>query len=137
MKPTMIILAAFLSITTMAQSQQRMKRQQQTTMSIEERAAINSKKLTLALDLNESQQAKVQELLTTHLTIQKAQREEREGKTSEELAADAAERKEARLDAKISLQNNMKEILTPEQFERYQEMQLERDSRNKGRKRRQ
>jgi protein CpxP len=85
----------------------------------EHAAELRSKKMTLALDLNETQQKAVRDLELELAKKRKAKLEnlkDRKELSSEELFKIKAEA----LDDKIAAKNKMKSILTQEQFEKWE-----------------
>lgn len=91
----------------------------------EQKVELQVKKMTLALDLNDEQQKKMEKLLLENSKERLLKREhykalKQDGKklTSEERFA----MKSKRLDNKIAMKSAMKEILTKEQFEKFDNM---------------
>lgn len=96
----------------------------------EQRAEMQTKKMTLALELNDKQQADVKKLLTEkgkerqkEMEKHKADKEAGKKPTKEERAAFAMKR----LDNQLAMQSEMKKILTPAQFEKFKKMREERE----------
>lgn len=103
----------------------------------EQIAELQTKKLTLALDLSESQQQRVLALNTANAKVRKQKMEAREAKkekkekpTSEEKYALMNER----LDAKIAHKQSMKQILSKEQYEKWEKMHASKDKGKKGKR---
>lgn len=100
----------------------------------EQHATLQTKKLTLALDLSEQQQTKVLALQTKMATERKAKMEahkamkEKGEKPTEEQRYQMMNE---RLDAKIAFKKSMKKILNDEQYERWEKMHAKR---SKGKK---
>ena len=86
----------------------------------EKRANIVAKQWTLALDLNQEQQHQVRELLEKH----QAQRPKKP--LSPYSKKGKAQWMEAHLDAQIALQNDLKTVLTPEQYRQWKELRADR-----------
>lgn len=88
------------------------------------------KKMTLDLDLNEKQQAELKAVLTEQQAKREAVREEIKAKRAENQKL-AKEEKEAIkgkfLDEKLVMKDKMKQILTPEQFVKWEANQQERE----------
>lgn len=84
-------------------------------MTPEQQATLWSKKMTLELDLNESQQEQVYALILNKVNKQK----ERRANRPKERPGDAKlyQMKVEQLDEKIAMKKAMKSILTSEQFE--------------------
>lgn len=123
MKPYFLITVLFISISVFAQQQNR--RGTAPDFTPEQQAEIQTKKLTLALELNENQIAKVQTLELEIAKERKATRELRQSKrqagerpSDEELF----EMKSVRLDRQTAHQNKMKNILTKEQYATWKDM---------------
>lgn len=97
-------------------------------LSAEEQATLSTKKMTLALDLNEKQQAQVKEVLLAQFE----KRPQRPAKKEELTKEERLEMMNARLDAQIEVKKQMKSILTKEQFEKFDRMQSRRHHNGKG-----
>lgn len=114
----------------------KMKAQKEFLQSLtpEQQATLQTKKLTLALDLSEPQQQRVLALQTKTATERKAKMEARKAKKEKGEKPTNEERYQMmneHLDAKITFKKSMKEILTTDQYERWEKMQAQR---SKGRK---
>ncbi len=110
-------------------------------LSAEQLASLHTKKLTLALDLNEAQQTKVQAIHLEEATLKKAKMEARAAKKEEgEKTKPTPEERYAmqmeRLDHKIAQKAKMKEILSQEQYDKWQRLMAKRgkQKRQKGKK---
>lgn len=97
----------------------------------EQRAELHAKKMTLDLNLNETQQAQVRQLL---LDMQKTKPERPENK-KEMTPAQKFEAKNAMLDRRIAMKKAMKEILTEEQFAKWENNRQHKQHRFKQKKR--
>lgn len=86
----------------------------------EKRANLVAKQWTLALDLNKDQQNQVRALLEKHQT----QRPKKP--MSPYSKKGKAQWMEAHLDAQIALQNDLKTVLTPEQYRLWKDIRLDR-----------
>lgn len=91
----------------------------------EQIATLQTKKMTLALDLNDSQQAKIKSMLiqeagTRKMKMQeiKARREKGEKMTADEKF----DMQNERLDHRIERKNEMKSVLTAEQYSKWEKM---------------
>ncbi len=93
----------------------------------EQVATLQTKRMTLSLDLTESQQSQIQALNLENAKMRKAKMEafkakkvgeEKQRPTSEEIYAI----QNARLDHQITQRNRMKEILSNEQFAKWEKM---------------
>ena len=85
----------------------------------EDIASMQTKELTLSLDLTEDQQGKVKSLLTEHYTERKAMMEQSGKKRKDMSKEELSEKRMAILDSQILLKGKMKEILNNEQYEKY------------------
>lgn len=124
MKKLMLIAIAFLTLNATAQDKKNRKGQFK-DLSAEEVATLKTKKLTLELDLNESQQASVKTLIlkeAEHRESLKAKREDKkkdedsQKPTKEERFAMANDR----LDRQIEMKKQMKSILNADQYEKWE-----------------
>lgn len=140
MKKLVMAILIMAGITATAQDHQRKgKKGDMKDLTPEQVATIQTKKMTLVLDLNESQQKKIKTILTEDATARKAKMEERkankeEGKkllTSEEKYQMEIER----LNHQIARKEQMKSILNDEQFENWEKMDHRRKMRGKGKNR--
>ena len=89
-------------------------------LSPEQRAELKTQRMVLHLDLTEDQQKKVQELhkeREAKLDKMRLTREQREALTEAERYA----HKKARLDDEIEFKRALKELLTEEQYARFQD----------------
>lgn len=94
-----------------------------------QKAELQSKKMTLALDLNEKQQKDIQKLLTDKNTKAeqfksqfKANREAGKKPTADERFA----MQNKRLDEKIAFKGEMKKILNTDQYSKWEKMKKHR-----------
>ena len=103
----------------------------------EQHATLQTKKLTLALDLSNRQQTQVLNLQTKVATERKAKMEAHKAKKEKGEKPTKEERYQMmneRLDAKIAYKRKMKEILSDEQYEQWEKM-LARKAKGKKKKR--
>lgn len=108
-------------------------------MTPEQLATLETKKLTLALDLDKKQQVAIKELQLEKIEERMAKREAMKEMKAEGpgRAADSDERFEmhnARLDKMIAHKEKMKSILTPVQYEKWEKLSLHRPKHRKGKK---
>ena len=113
-----IVIVALLTVSTFAQEKQR--RQHRSDLSPDQTAELQTKKMTLHLELNEKQQQQILEINKRNAIVReqniqehKAIREKNEKLNGEELV----KRRSARLDKQIAHQKEMKKILNEKQFE--------------------
>ena len=136
MKP--YILLAFILIGTLSFAQPS-KRGRETPppppmskmkeMSAENSATLMSKKMTLQLDLSETQQAKVYDLILESTIAKKAQRVNRpDGKPSKEMRF---EKQNKMLDDKIAFSKSMKSILSETQYSLWKEQSYKKKKKPK------
>lgn len=133
-----LILAALLliGITAMAQEKNRKEgRRHMTDFTPEQMATLQTKRMTLALDLTANQQSKLQEMFTKNATerkammeAHKARRESGESLSDEEKFAIQNER----LDNQIAHKEEMKAILDDAQYTKWQKMRAKRAKHIKG-----
>lgn len=107
-------------------------------LSVEQLAQLETKKLTLALDLNAAQQQEMLKVQTTIAQDKKAMFAEREARKAanetQKLTADQRfEKMDAALDKKIAIKTEIKAILSAQQFEKWERMQHHKKGRKKGR----
>lgn len=110
-----MIIIALGSLTLTAQNKIQenrvLKKEVRKNYTPEQRAELRSKKMTLLLDLTEVQQEKVKQVF---LKMDKSRQEA----TSE--LPNSYEHKNARMDQKIALKKEMKDILSSQQFEKWE-----------------
>ena len=129
----MLVMA---SITVAAQrDEMRGRENSMKDLTTEQIATLQTKKMTLSLDLNEEQQKKMKSLITTHVAARKAKmeaqkvkKENREKPTAEEKYAMQMER----LDAKIAQKREIKALLTEAQYSKWEKMQRRKGKHRKG-----
>lgn len=91
----------------------------------EQHATLHTKKLTLALDLSENQQQRILALQTKMANVRKTKMEAHKAKKEKGVKSTAEERyrmMNERLDAKIAYKKDMKQILSKEQYEKWEKM---------------
>lgn len=136
MKKIFILAALVLtSGLAMAQRPEGKDHKRMQDMSPEQVATLQTKKMALALDLNESQQAKVKSLLRSNVEARKAKMEALKAKKEKGEKPTADEKfamQNKRLDAQIAHKAEMKEILTDAQYIKWEEMQQHRGKYRKG-----
>lgn len=138
MKKLMIAAIALIAMTATAQrggGERGLK-----DLSAEDQATLQTKKMTLALDLDKAQANKVYEINLANAKERKAKMEARKNTEKGERKAPTAEerlqRQNAMLDARIATQNEMKRILNEEQFKQWRRMaQKRKGEKGKGNRR--
>ena len=134
MKKLVLIALAFIALQATAQEQRRQgkdgqeRRQKMANLSAEDMATLQTKKMTLHLDLNESQQAKIQKINLENAIQRKSMMEDRKAKKeSGELKKPTDEERlkmmNAKLDHKIAMKAKMKDILDDEQYTKWEKAQ--------------
>ncbi|OIQ21071.1 MAG: hypothetical protein BM557_04765 [Flavobacterium sp. MedPE-SWcel] len=96
----------------------------------EQRVELQVKKMTLKLDLDEKQQKEIKMLLTEkskkHEKLRKQHKANKEA--GKKLTADERfAMKSKRLDEQIVMKKEMKKILTPKQFEKFEKMKMHKE----------
>jgi septal ring factor EnvC (AmiA/AmiB activator) len=120
-----LFLAALLVVgfTTFAQEQkEKLQRPEMEKLSPEQRSQLQLKKITKELNLNLDQQAQVQKLIAEQSAKREALRAKiKESKDSHEkpTAEDRAMMNEEKKEGKKAMDDKLKSILTPEQFEKW------------------
>ncbi|MBC2837715.1 hypothetical protein [Robiginitalea sp. SC105] len=103
----------------------------------EQIATLQSKRLTLALDLSEGQQSQVQALLEEQVATRREQFRTREGSPDSTLARGNRmdySRLDERLDVQIAFQRRMQQILSEEQYLLWKKLRRERKPQRGGRR---
>ncbi|MEP1487016.1 MAG: hypothetical protein ABJK28_01155 [Algibacter sp.] len=144
MKKLILIALAFVAIQATAQEEKRnhkkgdhQKGQAFAQLSAEEIATIQTKKMTLRLDLNASQQREIQEINLEEAIARKAHMEERKAKKESDTAEkpskeDRVAKMNKMLDHKIEVKAKMKKILNDEQYAKWEADQEKRSKNRKG-----
>lgn len=130
----MIILLAFTTFAITAQNKDADRREQRKEMkenfTAEQKAELRAKKMTLALDLNQSQQEKVKKVFLE----MEATKPKRPHNWKEMTDTQKFEAKNTMLDSRIAMKKEMKNILTEEQFTKWEKQQQHREHRFKNKK---
>lgn len=140
MKKTLMAILVMATISVTAQDHNmKGKRGNMKDLSPEQAATLQTKKMTLALDLNESQQSKIKTILTEDATARKAKMEERKANKEDGKKVLTADEKYAmqneRLDHQIARKEQMKSILNTDQYEKWVKMDARKKMRGKGKNR--
>ncbi|GAA3568249.1 hypothetical protein [Snuella lapsa] len=143
MKKFIFIAIAFVTLQITAQHRRnegpnmRERSQKMSQLTPDEAATLQTKKMTLMLDLNESQQAEIHKINLENATKRKEMMEARKAKKD----ANAVEKpsKEARLkmmnamlDHKIAMKAKMKTILNEKQYTKWETAQARMEGKRKG-----
>lgn len=132
MKKLLLIAIAIITVNATAQERKRERQnqgehervQQFKDFSPEEVATLQTKKMTLHLDLTDAQQKQIQAILLEQAKARKLKMEARK-KMHEEggekpSKEDRFNRANEQLDSRIALKSKMKNILSTEQFEKWE-----------------
>lgn len=123
-----ILLALFSTGVMIAQQGQQRKNQDREPLSLEQRADLQVKKMTLQLDLNEKQQKEVKALMLENGKQRQENLEARKESFKNEGSLTAEQRYEmqlAALDQQIAMKESMKKILNKEQFAKWEQSNAE------------
>ena len=142
MKNLFMIAIALLTLNVTAQERKKgaqrgemkEKMEMRQNMTPEDIAELQTKKMTLHLDLNEKQQAEVNKLLLEEAKDRKAKMAEfkakREAADGEKLSKeDRIKMANERLDHQIEMKKKMKTILNDDQYDKFDKMQEKREAR--------
>ena len=127
MKKLLVIALALCTFSGFAQEKEEQadrtsmlkKRMTRSNYSPEDRAQIQTKQMTLQLDLTEQQQQQVNEVLVSHFTENEGKFRADKKKNKEMTDEERKNMKLAILDSHIALKEKMKSILNDEQYEKY------------------
>lgn len=137
MKTLLLMLVILISLPNVVTAQNTQRQNQSANnrgmadYTPEEAAALQTKRMTLLLDLNEKQQTQVQKIFFENATQRKTFREANQTKrqTSNWTKPSKDERfatQNTRLDNQIDMKAKMKNILTEAQFVKWEEAQMQR-----------
>lgn len=143
MKKLILIALAFVTLQATAQEQKRDHKKRDhkkesafKTFTAEEVATIQTKKMTLLLDLDASQQREIQKINLEKATARKAHIEARKAKkensTNEKPSKeDRVSKINKMLDAKIANKAKMKQLLNAKQYAKWEKAQSKMDKHHK------
>mgnify|MGYP003651173584 FL=1 len=125
MKKVILSIVLFIGFNTIAQKRE-MKE-----INPEQFATLSTKRMTLDLDLNESQQTKIYQLNLENANARKSKMEAHKkamenGQTKKMTSDDRYAMQNEILDHKIAQKKKMKSILSSEQFEKWEKMNKKR-----------
>ena len=126
------VMIAFVILATVSMTAQRGPRgdmrEKGADLTAAQIATLQTKKMTLALDLEDAQSKKVYDVLLSQAEDRKAMMAERKAQTERpELSKDERYKKmNERLDKQIAFQNDMQRILSDEQYDRFKKIQGKR-----------
>lgn len=130
MKRLAVVVALLIAVGVMAQEYEdhTTRKGEKMDMTAEQMATLQTKKLTLALDLSEKQQKQVMQVALKASEHRKAKQAEikaqrESGTWQKPTAEERFEMKNALLDRQIAHNQKMKEILTETQYETWKKME--------------
>lgn len=135
MKKLALIALLLCSVYLTAQRREE-KRDRMKDLNPEQMATLQTKRITLALDLNQNQQTEIKSFLLSNATDRQQKMEEHKAKKEDGSRPTKEERfamQNERLDYMIAQKASMKKILTATQFEKWENMQHKRQKGKKGR----
>lgn len=126
MKNTLMIVIAFITFTLSGQNDmgkdKQFRQENRKNFTPEQKAELHSKKLTLELDLTDSQQKEIKKLLLDH----KKQKSSNSEKRKDISVENKYEGKKTALDRRIIMKREFKKILTSKQYEKWESDQQKR-----------
>lgn len=129
MKRLAVVLMLLTTFGAMAQKQggHPMRKGPRMDMTAEQMATLQTKKLTLALDLTQAQQDKVMKISLEEAELRKARWEEiqakkENGEWQKPTPEERFEMENQRLDRQIAHQQKMKQVLSAEQYDTWKKM---------------
>lgn len=132
MKKLLIIALALVTIQATAQDKKREMRktrmEKANAMTPEEMAQLQTKKMTLQLDLTETQQTQIQSLLLDEAKARKEKMadfkaKKEDGEMKKPTKEERIKMMNERLDHQIAMKKKMKAILNDEQYKKWDAMQ--------------
>jgi hypothetical protein len=137
MKSLVVIAIAFstLSVNAQERRQERKgndhKKEIMKDLTPEEVANLKTKKLRLKLDLTDMQQKKVESILLEQAVERQNKRKAHQNKKEKDKPSkeEFLKMQNARLDSKIEMKQKMKDILTEEQYAKFEKMKPRRHQR--------
>jgi hypothetical protein len=138
MKKVFLAILLVVGMTAIAQ-ETKIEKPRKEKMSSEQKVELYVKKMKLDLDLNDKQVTEVKKLAEVQFQKREAKRAEIKAKREEEKKIRDEKRFEMKnqmLDEQIAQKAEMKKILTPEQYAKWEKIQSERKEKMKGRKNR-
>lgn len=142
MRNLVLAVVLMIGLGAMAQkpNQEKGQRSYMNNMSPEQMATLQTKRMTLALDLTDAQQKQVQSLNLENATKRaekmKAMKAKKEtGELKKTTSEDRYNMQLAMLDHQIAQKNKMKKILDKEQFVKWDKMKKNREGYHKGKTR--
>ena len=132
-----MLLIGFTALAQPSSSRESESRQGMQDLTPEQMASLQTKKMTLALDLTEVQQGQIKALQLENAKRHKAKMEERKAqKETDKSKKPTSEERYAmsntRLDRQIAEKAEMKKILSVSQFEKWEKMRHRKGKHGKG-----
>ena len=130
MKTFVSILMMVIAVTFTANAQQNNNQKGAKNIpefSVEQHTKLALKKMTLELDLNQQQQNQIKPLMLAQATQRKATIEKMKAASANKQKSSADElfaMKNQQLDNQIAMKTKMKELLTNEQYEKFEKMAM-------------
>ncbi|WP_179020899.1 hypothetical protein [Winogradskyella forsetii] len=141
MKKLVIIALALVSLNAFAQRKEHNKMDRENRselrkdMTPSDIADLKSKQLTLKLDLTDTQQKDVHQLIfdeaTTRQSLRKANKSADGEKRAKPSKEDIVKMQNQRLDSQIEMKRKMKKILTEEQYAKFEKMKLKKHNKRR------
>ncbi len=130
MKKLALIVLLVVGLSTYAQEEKKQERQgtERERLSPEQRNQLQLKKMTLDLNLNESQQKEIAKILEEQSTKRQAEKATFKDNKDKGVKPTAEERfamKNKKLDEAIAVKAKVQKVLTPEQFKKWEDMKKE------------
>lgn len=130
MKKLALIVLLVVGLSTYAQEGKKQERQdaERERLSPEQRNQLQLKKMTLDLNLNESQQKEIAKILEEQSTKRQAEMAAFKANKEKGVKPTAEERfamKNKKLDEAIAVKAKVQKVLTPEQFKKWEDMKKE------------
>lgn len=133
MKRLAVVMLLLTSLGAVAQKNDgpRMHKGPKMDMTAEQMATLQTKKMTLALDLTKAQQEKIMQIHLDEATLRKEKWEEMKakresGEWQKPTSEERFELENARLEHQIALQTKMKDILDDEQYQTWKKMKKQK-----------
>ena len=130
MKKLALIVLLVVGLSTYAQEGKKQERQgaERERLSPEQRNQLQLKKMTLDLNLNESQQKEIAKILEEQSTKRQAEMATFKANKDKGVKPTTEERfamKNKKLDEAIAVKAKVQKVLTPEQFKKWEDMKKE------------
>ena len=122
-------LVALITVSVFAQDQKQERRHHRQDFTVDQIAELQTKKMTLQLDLNNKQQDQIFEINKENAIERKQKIEARKAikESKKELSSDEIfKRKSERLDKQIAHKAEMKKILSDEQYDKWEKTRKRR-----------